>query len=269
MGKVLCPEQKWCWRGFLPACLCLWISHTFMAFLTQAYLVHLSVLTLLLFSVPQQASQRVVLHSPEFEDALCALMVMAAPMAPHITSELWAGRWGGLAWPVTTEQHVLQPLVEHYSAEGSSVWHLHLGPLCGNGNEVRRCCAGGLDGYSGPRSPDLVFRGLLWLLWMFQRSLQKPGSLGMLCLHHAFIWGPLRSSIHFFFIIILALLTCLFFSVELWHSSVKFSQNLLEILIEIWLNLELTWESFTFLLHLGFHSKTWSVSPFIQDFPRA
>lgn len=38
-----------------------------------------------------QASQRVILHSPEFEDALCALLVMAAPMAPHITSELWAG----------------------------------------------------------------------------------------------------------------------------------------------------------------------------------
>ncbi|XP_011888715.1 PREDICTED: probable leucine--tRNA ligase, mitochondrial isoform X3 [Cercocebus atys] len=38
-----------------------------------------------------QASQRVILHSPEFEDALCALMVMAAPMAPHITSEIWAG----------------------------------------------------------------------------------------------------------------------------------------------------------------------------------
>ncbi|KAM7064371.1 leucine--tRNA ligase, mitochondrial isoform 3-T4 [Molossus nigricans] len=38
-----------------------------------------------------QAPQRVLLHSPEFEDALCALMVMAAPMAPHITSELWAG----------------------------------------------------------------------------------------------------------------------------------------------------------------------------------
>ncbi|XP_036287950.1 probable leucine--tRNA ligase, mitochondrial [Pipistrellus kuhlii] len=38
-----------------------------------------------------QASPRVVLHSPEFEDALCALLVMAAPMAPHITSELWAG----------------------------------------------------------------------------------------------------------------------------------------------------------------------------------
>ena len=42
--------------------------------------------------LPQQASQGVVLHSPEFEDALGALLVMAAPMAPHITSELWAGR---------------------------------------------------------------------------------------------------------------------------------------------------------------------------------
>ncbi|KAM5234159.1 leucine--tRNA ligase, mitochondrial isoform 2-T5 [Hipposideros larvatus] len=38
-----------------------------------------------------QASEGVVLHSPEFEDALCALLVMTAPMAPHITSELWAG----------------------------------------------------------------------------------------------------------------------------------------------------------------------------------
>ncbi|KAK2493004.1 hypothetical protein MC885_009367, partial [Smutsia gigantea] len=38
-----------------------------------------------------QASQRVVIHSREFEDALCALIVMTAPMAPHIASELWAG----------------------------------------------------------------------------------------------------------------------------------------------------------------------------------
>lgn len=44
-----------------------------------------------LSSALSQASQRVILHSPEFEDALCALMVMAAPMAPHITSEIWAG----------------------------------------------------------------------------------------------------------------------------------------------------------------------------------
>lgn len=38
-----------------------------------------------------QASPGVVLHSPEFEDALGALLVMAAPMAPHVASELWAG----------------------------------------------------------------------------------------------------------------------------------------------------------------------------------
>ncbi|XP_007531499.1 leucine--tRNA ligase, mitochondrial [Erinaceus europaeus] len=38
-----------------------------------------------------QAPQRLVQHSPEFEDALCALVVMTAPMAPHVTSELWAG----------------------------------------------------------------------------------------------------------------------------------------------------------------------------------
>uniref|UniRef100_A0A9L0RIK9 leucine--tRNA ligase n=1 Tax=Equus caballus TaxID=9796 RepID=A0A9L0RIK9_HORSE len=71
-----------------------------------------------------QASQRVVLHSPEFEDALCALMVMAAPMAPHITSELWAGlalvprklcahyAWDAgvllQAWPAV-DPHFLQP----------------------------------------------------------------------------------------------------------------------------------------------------------------
>lgn len=64
-----------------------------LAFRTLARFVRLSILPPF-FSVPQQASQRVVLHSPEFEDALCALTVMASPMAPHITSELWAGRWG-------------------------------------------------------------------------------------------------------------------------------------------------------------------------------
>ncbi|XP_044905072.1 probable leucine--tRNA ligase, mitochondrial isoform X2 [Felis catus] len=45
-----------------------------------------------------QASQRVVLHSPEFEDAVCALTVMAAPMAPHITSELWADQLPKILW---------------------------------------------------------------------------------------------------------------------------------------------------------------------------
>ena len=42
----------------------------------------------------------------------------------------------------------------------------------------------------------------------------------------AWRWGFLRSSIHFFFVVILALLTCLFFSVELRYNFVKFSQNL-------------------------------------------
>uniref|UniRef100_A0A673TNX6 leucine--tRNA ligase n=1 Tax=Suricata suricatta TaxID=37032 RepID=A0A673TNX6_SURSU len=72
-----------------------------------------------------QASPRVVLHSPEFEDALCALMVMAAPMAPHITSELWAGlaqvprklcahyAWDAgvllQAWPAVDPQFLQEP----------------------------------------------------------------------------------------------------------------------------------------------------------------
>uniref|UniRef100_A0A667GFR7 leucine--tRNA ligase n=2 Tax=Lynx canadensis TaxID=61383 RepID=A0A667GFR7_LYNCA len=72
-----------------------------------------------------QASQRVVLHSPEFEDAVCALTVMAAPMAPHITSELWAGlqqvpgklcahyAWDAgvllQAWPTVDPQFLQQP----------------------------------------------------------------------------------------------------------------------------------------------------------------
>ncbi|OBS80792.1 hypothetical protein A6R68_21012 [Neotoma lepida] len=72
-----------------------------------------------------QAPQRVVLHSPEFEDALCALLVMAAPMAPHITSELWAGlalvpsklcdhyAWDSgvmlQAWPTVDSQFFQQP----------------------------------------------------------------------------------------------------------------------------------------------------------------
>ncbi|XP_035951778.2 leucine--tRNA ligase, mitochondrial isoform X3 [Halichoerus grypus] len=72
-----------------------------------------------------QASQRVVLHSPEFEDTLCALTVMASPMAPHITSELWAGlaqvprklcahyAWDAgvllQAWPAVDPQFLQQP----------------------------------------------------------------------------------------------------------------------------------------------------------------
>ncbi|XP_005696106.2 PREDICTED: probable leucine--tRNA ligase, mitochondrial isoform X1 [Capra hircus] len=80
-----------------------------------------------LSSALSQASQRVALHSPEFEDALCALMVMAAPMAPHVTSELWAGlalvpqklcahyAWDASvllqAWPTVDLQFLQQPEV--------------------------------------------------------------------------------------------------------------------------------------------------------------
>uniref|UniRef100_A0A672ZKL0 leucine--tRNA ligase n=1 Tax=Sphaeramia orbicularis TaxID=375764 RepID=A0A672ZKL0_9TELE len=37
------------------------------------------------------ATVRVVQHSLEFEEALAALIMMTAPMAPHLASELWAG----------------------------------------------------------------------------------------------------------------------------------------------------------------------------------
>uniref|UniRef100_G1R2A9 leucine--tRNA ligase n=1 Tax=Nomascus leucogenys TaxID=61853 RepID=G1R2A9_NOMLE len=77
--------------------------------------------------VNSQASQSVILHSPEFEDALCALMVMAAPMAPHVTSEIWAGlalvprklcahyTWDAgvllQAWPAVDPEFLQQPEV--------------------------------------------------------------------------------------------------------------------------------------------------------------
>ncbi|KAH0627247.1 hypothetical protein JD844_002755 [Phrynosoma platyrhinos] len=44
-----------------------------------------------LSNILSQASQRVILHSAEFEDALATLFVMLAPMAPHISSEIWKG----------------------------------------------------------------------------------------------------------------------------------------------------------------------------------
>ncbi|XP_034554060.1 probable leucine--tRNA ligase, mitochondrial [Notolabrus celidotus] len=37
------------------------------------------------------ATVRVVQHSVEFEEALAALIMMTAPMAPHLASEVWAG----------------------------------------------------------------------------------------------------------------------------------------------------------------------------------
>lgn len=39
----------------------------------------------------QSTTVRVVQHSVEFEEALAVLVMMTAPMAPHLASELWAG----------------------------------------------------------------------------------------------------------------------------------------------------------------------------------
>ncbi|XP_061676667.1 probable leucine--tRNA ligase, mitochondrial isoform X2 [Syngnathoides biaculeatus] len=62
-------------------------SHFTEDFLFNAAISRLMGLTNTLTS----ASVSVVQHSVEFEDALGALIVMTAPMAPHLASELWAG----------------------------------------------------------------------------------------------------------------------------------------------------------------------------------
>ncbi|XP_047667543.1 probable leucine--tRNA ligase, mitochondrial isoform X1 [Tachysurus fulvidraco] len=60
--------------------------------LTEDFLLNAAISRLMgLTNTLSQASPRVVLHSVEFEQALVSLCVMAAPMAPHLTSELWAG----------------------------------------------------------------------------------------------------------------------------------------------------------------------------------
>ncbi|XP_061531144.1 probable leucine--tRNA ligase, mitochondrial isoform X1 [Phycodurus eques] len=62
-------------------------SHFTEDFLFNAAISRLMGLTNTLSS----ASMRVVQHSVEFEDALATLIMMTAPMAPHLASELWAG----------------------------------------------------------------------------------------------------------------------------------------------------------------------------------
>ncbi|XP_053489842.1 probable leucine--tRNA ligase, mitochondrial [Ictalurus furcatus] len=60
--------------------------------LTEDFLLNAAISRLMgLTNTLSQMSPRVVLHSVEFEQALVSLCVMAAPMAPHLTSELWAG----------------------------------------------------------------------------------------------------------------------------------------------------------------------------------
>ncbi|XP_039592441.1 probable leucine--tRNA ligase, mitochondrial isoform X1 [Polypterus senegalus] len=59
---------------------------------TEDFLLNAAISRLMgLTNTLSQASQRAILHSAEFEDALAALCVMAAPLAPHITSEIWRG----------------------------------------------------------------------------------------------------------------------------------------------------------------------------------
>ncbi|GAB5567986.1 probable leucine--tRNA ligase [Prionailurus iriomotensis] len=104
----------------------LWDVKSVTAHFTEDFSLNSAISQLMGFSnALLQASQRVVLHSPEFEDAVCALTVMAAPMAPHITSELWAGlqqvpgklcahyAWDAgvllQAWPTVDPQFLQQP----------------------------------------------------------------------------------------------------------------------------------------------------------------
>ncbi|KAI4873985.1 hypothetical protein NFI96_032066, partial [Prochilodus magdalenae] len=59
---------------------------------TEDFLLNAAISRLMgLTNTLSQASPRVVLHSEEFEQALASLCVMAAPMAPHLASELWEG----------------------------------------------------------------------------------------------------------------------------------------------------------------------------------
>uniref|UniRef100_A0A3B5MBD8 leucine--tRNA ligase n=1 Tax=Xiphophorus couchianus TaxID=32473 RepID=A0A3B5MBD8_9TELE len=62
-------------------------AHFTKDFLFNAALSRLMGLTNTLSS----ATARVLQHSVEFEEALAALVIMTAPMAPHLASELWAG----------------------------------------------------------------------------------------------------------------------------------------------------------------------------------
>ncbi|XP_019364433.1 PREDICTED: probable leucine--tRNA ligase, mitochondrial [Gavialis gangeticus] len=59
---------------------------------TKNYMLNAAVSQLMsLSNTLLQASQPLMLHSVEFEEALAALCIMLAPMAPHIASELWKG----------------------------------------------------------------------------------------------------------------------------------------------------------------------------------
>ncbi|KAI1885619.1 hypothetical protein AGOR_G00205690 [Albula goreensis] len=60
--------------------------------LTEDFLINAAISRLMgLTNTLSHAPVRLVEHSVEFEEALAALCVMTAPLAPHLASELWAG----------------------------------------------------------------------------------------------------------------------------------------------------------------------------------
>ncbi|KAK3572416.1 hypothetical protein QTP86_032638 [Hemibagrus guttatus] len=86
LNKKECIEARKIWENKNQAIVQV-TSHLTEDFLLNAAISRLMGLT----NTLSHASPRVVLHSVEFEQALVSLCVMAAPMAPHLTSELWAG----------------------------------------------------------------------------------------------------------------------------------------------------------------------------------
>lgn len=96
------------------------------SYFTTDYLFNAAISQLMgLTNILSQASQPLILHSPEFEDALATLCIMVAPMAPHIASELWKGlahvqnklcmhyKWDDdvlhQSWPEVDPEYLQQP----------------------------------------------------------------------------------------------------------------------------------------------------------------
>ncbi|XP_065443177.1 leucine--tRNA ligase, mitochondrial isoform X2 [Chrysemys picta bellii] len=96
------------------------------SYFTKDYLFNAAISRLMgLTNLLSQASQPLILHSAEFEDALATLCIMVAPMAPHIASELWKGlahvqnklctyhKWDDdvlhQSWPKVDPEYLQQP----------------------------------------------------------------------------------------------------------------------------------------------------------------
>ncbi|XP_057690507.1 probable leucine--tRNA ligase, mitochondrial isoform X2 [Corythoichthys intestinalis] len=96
------------------------------SYFTEDFLFNAAISRLMgLTNTLSSATVRVLQHSVEFEDALAALIMMTAPMAPHLASELWAGlckvnnpisstlRQGGdvlsQSWPTVDPEYLQTP----------------------------------------------------------------------------------------------------------------------------------------------------------------